>query len=199
MLFSWFIHLTRVLCPFFSSSFILSSLHLFSTEVLPESVLSYSSFLTECLQLCSYSLHSFFQFVQPLKVLWFHCLSRINLVLPLLFFFRCPSGAILDLGTRSSRSGGALWRPETDVPGVFQLFDVFAMSFACVLHLVMSSCALHHHVFETCICSGLLVLSVVCSEPRHTCTRTRHVQNIILWVAGKMFSKWFESWRVVLL
>ena len=31
-----------------------------------------SSFLTECFQLCSSSLYSFFQFVQPLKVLWFH-------------------------------------------------------------------------------------------------------------------------------
>ena len=34
--------------------------------------------------------------------------QRSNLVLPLLFLFRCPSGAILDLGTRSSHSGGVL-------------------------------------------------------------------------------------------
>ena len=34
--------------------------------------------------------------------------QRSNLVLPLLFLFRFPSGAILDLGTRSSRSGGVL-------------------------------------------------------------------------------------------
>ena len=34
------------------------------------------------------------------------------------------------------------------MPGVLQLFAVVAMSFACVLHLVMSSCALHHHVFK---------------------------------------------------
>ena len=31
-----------------------------------------SSFLTECFQLCSSSLYSFFQVVQPFKVLWFH-------------------------------------------------------------------------------------------------------------------------------
>ena len=37
------------------------------------------------------------------------------------------------------------------MPGVFLLFAVVAMSFACVLHLAMSSCALHHHVFKTCI------------------------------------------------
>ena len=34
--------------------------------------------------------------------------QRSNLVLPLLFLFRFPSDAILDLGTRSSRSGGVL-------------------------------------------------------------------------------------------
>ena len=59
------------------------------------------------------------------------------------------------------------------------------MSFACVLHFIMSSCALHHHVFKTCIHPGLLVPSVVRFEPNHTCTRPRHVRNIILLVAGK--------------
>ena len=34
--------------------------------------------------------------------------QRSNLFLPLLFLFRFPSGAILDLETRSSRSGGVL-------------------------------------------------------------------------------------------
>ena len=34
---------------------------------------------------------------------------------------------------------------------VVQLFAVVALSFACVLHLVMSSSALHPHVFKTCI------------------------------------------------
>ena len=47
------------------------------------------------------------------------------------------------------------------------------------VHLVIASCALHHHVFETCIRPDLLVPSVVRSEPRHTCTRPRHVRNII--------------------
>ena len=67
-----------------------------------------SSFLTECFQLCSSSLYSFFQFVQPLKVRGFTRLSKKQLSftssLPLPFL----SGAILDLGTRSSRSGGVL-------------------------------------------------------------------------------------------
>ena len=49
-------------------------------------------------------------------------------------------------------------------------------------HVIMS---LHHHVFKTCIRPGLLVLSVIRSEPNHTCTRPRHVRNIILLVAGK--------------
>ena len=31
------------------------------------------------------------------------------------------------------------------MPGVLQLFAVVALSFASVSHLVMSSCALHHH------------------------------------------------------
>ena len=29
------------------------------------------------------------------------------------------------------------------MPGVFQLFAVVSMSFSCVLHFIMSSCALH--------------------------------------------------------
>ena len=44
---------------------------------------------------------------------------------------------------------------------------------------IASSC------FKTCIRPGPLVLSVVRSEPRHTCTRPRHVRNIIFYVAGK--------------
>ena len=99
----------RSVLPLCSSSFISSSLHLFSTEVLPKSVLSYSSFLTECFQLCSSPLFYFFQFVQPFQGSLVSLVCQwSNLVLPLLFLFRCPSGAILDLGTRSSRSGGVL-------------------------------------------------------------------------------------------
>ena len=67
-----------------------------------------SSFLTECFQLCSSLLYSFFQVDQDRKVHGFTHLSKKQLVLPLLFLFRCPSGAILNLGTRSSRSGGVL-------------------------------------------------------------------------------------------
>ena len=54
------IHLTGVLCHFFSRSFIFQVIHLLSTEMLPESVLSYSSFFTKCFQLCSSLLLSFF-------------------------------------------------------------------------------------------------------------------------------------------
>ena len=156
------------------------ALHIFPTGVLFEFVLPCSFFLTECFQLRSFSLHSFFLVAQPCKVRGFTRLSKKQLnftsSLPRPLF----SGAILDLGTRSSCSGGVLSRPETDVPGVLRLFAVVALSFACVLHPIMSSCALHHHVFKTCIRPGLLILSVVRSEPRHTCTRPRHVRNIIL-------------------
>ena len=51
----------------------------------------------------------------------------------------------------------------------------------------MSSSALHHHVFKTCIRPGIPVPSVVRSEPRHTCTCPWHLRNIILQVAGKCF------------
>ena len=67
-----------------------------------------SSFLTECFQLCSSLLYSFFQSVQPLKVHGFTRLFKKQLsftsYLPLPFL----SDAILDLGTRSSHSGGVL-------------------------------------------------------------------------------------------
>ena len=62
---------------------------------------------------------------------------------------------------------------------------VVAMSFACVLHLAMSSCALHHHVFKTFNRPGLQVLSVVCSESKHTCTRPRTSEIV--------FYKWVEN------
>ena len=67
-----------------------------------------SSFLTDCLQSRSSLLYSFFYIAQPLKVRGFTHWSKKQLsftaYLPLPF----PSGAILDLGTRSSRSGGVL-------------------------------------------------------------------------------------------
>ena len=55
---------------------ILSSIASLFNGVLPESVPSYSSFLTECFQCCSSSLLSFFQFAQPRKVPWFHSLVK---------------------------------------------------------------------------------------------------------------------------
>ena len=70
--------------------------------------------------------------------------------------------------------------PETDAPGVFQLFVVVALSFACVLHFIMSSCALHHHVFKTCIRPGLPVLSP------DTLARARSTSEIV-------FYKWPEN------
>ena len=71
------------------------------------------------------------------------------------------------------------------MPVVLQLFAVFALSFACVLHFIMSSCALHHHVFETCIARVLLVPSVVRSEP-DTLARARGMSEIV-------FYKWPEN------
>ena len=55
------------------------------------SIVPCSSFLTECFQLCSSLLYSFFQFVQPRKgSLTSLVCQRSNLVLPLLFLFRFP-------------------------------------------------------------------------------------------------------------
>ena len=47
-------------------------LYLVLTGVSYEFVLPCSSSLPECFQLCSTSLHSYFQVVQLLKILWFH-------------------------------------------------------------------------------------------------------------------------------
>ena len=49
-----------------------------------------------------------FKFLNLSRIVVSLVCQRSNLALPLLFLFRCPSGAILDLGTRSSRSGGVL-------------------------------------------------------------------------------------------
>ena len=86
----------------------IATLFLMSFNLQGSSKVPSSSFLMECFQLYSSSLYSFFQFVQPLKVRGFTRLSKKQLSftssLPLPFL----SGAILDLGTRSSRSGGVL-------------------------------------------------------------------------------------------
>ena len=89
-----------------------------------------------------------------------------------------------------------LWRPETNAPGVFQLFAVVAMSFTCVLHLAMSSSTLHHHVFKTCIRPGSLILSAVRFESNHT--RPSAECPKYYFISGrKMFSEWVESWCAV--
>ena len=67
-----------------------------------------SSFLTECFQLRSSSLFSFFNLFNLARFFGFTHFSKKQLSFTLVFLFRCPSGAILDLGTRSSRSGGVL-------------------------------------------------------------------------------------------
>ena len=72
------------------------------------------------------------------------------------------------------------------MPGVVQLFDVVAMSFACVLHFIMSLCALHHHVFKTCIHSGFpqfFSLSILSPD---TLARARDMSEIV-------FYKWPEN------
>ena len=72
-------------------------------------------------------------------------------ILVYLFSFSsvCPSGAILDLGTRSSCSGGVLWRPETDAPDAFQGLRVSLCEFFLLFalhHVIMPSC---HLIFKT--------------------------------------------------
>ena len=114
------------------------------------------------------------------KVRGFTCLPKKQLSFTFSLPFLLLFGAILDLRTRSSCSGGVLCRPETVAPGVFQLFIVIAMSFACMLHFIMSSCALHHLFLIPASVRVPPVPSVVRYEPNHTCTRPRHVRNIIL-------------------
>ena len=111
------IHLTGVSCPLFKFFSSYQVLHLFSTGVLPEflilipSLSSFnrsgfniylitkplgtrripcSSFLTECFQLCSSLLFSFFHFAQPLKVHGFSRLSKKQFSLPLIILFLFP-------------------------------------------------------------------------------------------------------------
>ena len=104
------IHLTGVLCPFAQVPFALSSLayllnqsaarscsplFLFSNGVFSTSFISVVFFSRNGLTFAR-----FFGFTHwSKKQLSFYLFS---------FLFHCPSGAILDLGTRSSRSGGVL-------------------------------------------------------------------------------------------
>ena len=103
------IHLTGVSClllKFYSSY---QAVYHFSIEVLSEFVLPCSSFPNGVLSILFISVLCFFSICSTLQgslvsLVW----QRSNLVLPLLFFFYLPSGAILDLGTRPSCSGGVL-------------------------------------------------------------------------------------------
>ena len=74
----------------------------------------------------------------------------------------------------------------TDVPGVVQLFAVVAMSFACVLHFILSSCALHHHVFKTCIRPGFAQFFPLSILSPDTLARARGMSEIL-------FYKWPEN------
>ena len=72
------------------------------------------------------------------------------------------------------------------MPGVLQLFAVVALSFACVLHLGMSSCALHHHVFSKLAfvrVSQFFLLPVLSPD---TLARARGTSEIV-------FYKWLEN------
>ena len=71
---------------------------------------------------------------------------------------------------------GFMKRPGFDAPGVFQLFVVVAMSFACVLHFDMSSCALHHHVFQNLHPVTFFVVRFVI---RHSHTRPSPLLDLV--------------------
>ena len=99
----------RVLCPFAQVLFALSSLaSLFNRSV----VWIFSSLFLFSNGVFSTSFISIVFFSQKDLTSQGSLVSlvgqRSNLVLPLLLIFHFPSGAILDLGTRSSRSGGVL-------------------------------------------------------------------------------------------
>ena len=140
------------------------------------------SFLTECFNFVHIHCILSFNLFNLARFFGFTHLSKKQLSFYLfLFLFRFLSGAILDLGTRSSRSGGVLYCPETVAPGVFQLFAIVAMSFACVLHLI--SC---HHVHSIIMFSKLasvpvssfLLLSVLSPT---TLARARGMSEILFY------------------
>ena len=71
------------------------------------------------------------------------------------------------------------------MPGVLQLFAVVAMSFACVFHFIMSSCALHHHVLNL-HSSGFSEFSPLSVLSPDTLPRARGTSEIL-------FYKWQEN------
>ena len=159
----------------FSSYQVLTHFLFFSIGVLPEFLLPCYSSLPECSQLCCSLLHSFFQLFNLSRFFGFTLLSKKQLSftssLSLPFSLRCHS--------RSRDEILSQWwsvvTPRDRCARCLPVIHSLAMPFACVLHLALSSCALHHIVLKTCIRPGLLVPSVVRSEPIHTCTRPRHV------------------------
>ena len=116
-----------------------------------------SSCWTECFKFCSPPLCHFFKICDLSRFFGFTCLSKKQFVLPLPLPFL--SGAILDLGTRSSRSGGVLWRPETDAPDGFHVFR------CC--HVFRLLCFIHHRII--CIASALRCRHVLKHASDHSC------------------------------
>ena len=112
-----------------------------------------SSCWTECCKFCSPPSCHFFKLCDLSRFFGFTRLSKKQFVLPLpLPFF---SGAILDLGTRSSCSGGVLWRPETDAPDAFhvlrdrRVFYLFVAFHHGIIRIASTLVAII--VFKTCI------------------------------------------------
>lgn len=89
------IHLTGVLCPLLKFFHFIKPCISFQPECCSNLFFLVLFFLTECFQLRSFSLHSFFQFVQPLKARGFTRLSNKQLSytssLSLPFSLRCHS------------------------------------------------------------------------------------------------------------
>ena len=126
------------------------ALHIFPNGVLLEVVLPCPSLLTEVfnfVHLCGiFSLSKWLNLFQG-SLVSLVC-QRSNLVLPVHFRFRFPSGAILDLGTRSSRSGGVLWRPKTGASDAFHVFECCRVIRSGSLHHVHCIMSSYHHIIS---------------------------------------------------
>ena len=116
-----------------------------------------SSFLTECFQLCSSPLYSFFQFIQPLKVLWFHSFVKEATQFYLFSFSSVFPPVPSQISGRDPLVVVECCnapRPELQlpsrVPGFLCVF-YFCLLLLC-LHCIMSSC---HHVINLCISTHL--------------------------------------------
>ena len=67
------------------------------------------------------------------------------------------------------------------MPGVFKLFADVAMSFSCVLHFIMSSCALHHHVFFELASARVPQFSPLSVLSPDTLARARGMSKILFY------------------